>query len=262
MKPRIVFCLSDHTGITAQAVAASVVSQFPELEFRLHPLPFLDSVEKARAAVAIIAGIPDALVFSTLTDPALRAVFHAHGVTLLDVFERMNPALEAVLGQLATPRGGRTHGMAADYEERMDAVNYSLATDDGLAPERLGQAELILLGVSRVGKTPTALYLALQYGYRVANYPLTPDDLDAAQLPPCLIKQHGKLRGLTVSADRLAHLREARYPGSHYASRAQCASELAAALALFKLHAIPTLDSTAMSVEEIAAHLRHASPRA
>jgi regulator of PEP synthase PpsR (kinase-PPPase family) len=258
MKPRIVFCLSDHTGITAEAVAASLVSQFPGLEFSLHPLPFIDSLEKARAAIRIVVGVPDALVFSTLTDPAMRCYFRDHGVALIDVFERMSPALEARLGEPATPRGGRTHGMADDYEARMDAVNFSLATDDGLAPERLAQAELILLGVSRVGKTPTALYLALHLGCRVANYPLTPDELDPPQLPQALLAHRQRLHGLTVSLERLMRIREARLPHSRYASRAQCEFELDAALALFESHAIPVIDCSAMSVEEIAAHLRSA----
>ena len=260
MKPRTVFCLSDHTGITAEAVAHSIVSQFPHLEFRLHPLPFIDSLEKAKIATQRIADAPGALLFSTLTDPAIRGVFRDQGLALFDLFELMSPSVEAALGQTATPRGGHTHGMAANYEDRIDAVNFSLATDDGLATERFEHAELILVGVSRVGKTPTALYLALHYGSRVANYPLTPDELATTQLPPSLHAHLPRLRGLSVSAERLAQIRQARYPDSRYASRAQCETELAAAEALFKHYAIPFIDSTRMSVEEIAAHLRSTIP--
>jgi regulator of PEP synthase PpsR (kinase-PPPase family) len=257
MQPRIVFCLSDHTGLTAEAVATSVVAQFPQLQCSLHPLPFIDSIEKAEAASRLIADVPDALVFSTLTDPAIRALFRAHGVALIDLFAYLNTALEARLGLAATPRGGRTHSMADDYEARMDAVNFSLATDDGLAPERLAQADLILLGVSRVGKTPTALYLALHFGCRVANYPLTPDELDSPLLPAAVRAHRSRLRGLSVSVERLMRIRAARLPNSRYASRAQCEHELAAALTLFRSHAIPVIDSSAMSVEEIAARLRN-----
>jgi len=252
-----VFCVSDHTGVTVEAVAKSVLSQFPQLECSLITLPFIDSADKAQAAAAHIAAAPSALVFSSLTDPALRAPFRQAGLRLFDVFELIAPAVEASLGQAAIPSGGRIHGMDLDYEARMDAVNFSLNLDDGLNPERLGQADLILIGVSRVGKTPSALYLALQYGLRVANYPLTPDDLTQDSLPSVLLAHLPRLRALTQSPDRLAAIRQARYPDSRYASPEQCRSELVAAERLFKHHAIPVIDTTRMSVEEIAARLRH-----
>jgi regulator of PEP synthase PpsR (kinase-PPPase family) len=256
MKKRIVFCVSDHTGVTVEAVAKSVLSQFPDLEFSLIALPFTDNPEKAQAAAARVSAAPEALVFSTLTDPALRATLRESGARLFDVFELFAPAVEGALGQAATPSGGRTHGMAHNYESRMDAVNFSLALDDGLQPQRLDQADLILVGVSRVGKTPTALYLALQYGLRVANYPLTPDDLAHPSLPDVLLAHLPRLRALTLSAERLGAIRQARYPDSRYASLEQCRAELAAAKRLFEQHALPVLDTTRMSVEEIAARLR------
>ncbi|MHB1401227.1 MAG: pyruvate, water dikinase regulatory protein [Thiobacillus sp.] len=257
MKKRVAFCVSDHTGVTVEAVAKSVLAQFPGLEFSLIALPFIDSPEKARAAAAQIAATPGALVFSTLADPALRAVLRDSRASLFDVFDLVAPAVEAALGLAATPSGGRTHGMANDYESRMDAVNFSLALDDGLQPQRLDQADLILVGVSRVGKTPTALYLALQYGLRVANYPLTPDDLEQNSLPGVLLAHLPRLRALTLSAERLAAIRQVRYPDSRYASLQQCRDELAAAGRLFGQHGLPVLDTTRMSVEEIAARLRH-----
>lgn len=257
MKNHSVFCVSDHTGVTVEAVAKSVLAQFPALEFSLIALPFIDSPEKARVAAARIAATPGALVFSTLTDPALRAVLRDSRASLFDVFDLVAPAVEAALGLAATPSGGRTHGMANDYESRMDAVNFSLALDDGLQPQRLDQADLILVGVSRVGKTPTALYLALQYGLRVANYPLTPDDLEHGGLPDVLLANLPRLRALTLSAERLAAIRQARYPDSRYASLQQCRDELAAAERLFRQHGLAVLDTTRISVEEIAARLRN-----
>ena len=254
-----VFCVSDHTGITAEAVARSVLSQFPQLEFSLYLLPFTDSVEKAQLAVQRVIDTPGALVFSSLTDPQLRDHFHASGIALFDVFDLISPALERVLGLSATPRGGHTHGMTANYDARIDALNFSLATDDGLAAERLSQADLVLVGVSRVGKTPAALYLALHYGLRVANYPLTPEDLQSHCLPEALQAHLPRLRGLTVSVERLVQIRQTRYPDSRYASLAQCRSELTAAEQLFNRYHIPVLDSTRMSVEEIAARLRQPS---
>lgn len=256
MTKRIAYCVSDHTGVTVEAVAKSVLAQFPALECSLIALPFIDSPEKARDAAARIAATPGALAFSTLTDPALRAALRAGGVQPFDVFDLVVPSVEAALGLPATPSGGHTHGMAGDYESRMDAVNFSLALDDGLQPQRLDQADLILIGVSRVGKTPTALYLALQYGLRVANYPLTPDDLERGSLPAVLLAHLPRLRALTLSAERLAAIRQMRYPDSRYASLAQCSEELAAAGRLFQQHAVPVLDATRMSVEEIAARLR------
>jgi [pyruvate, water dikinase]-phosphate phosphotransferase / [pyruvate, water dikinase] kinase len=257
MKSHRVFCVSDHTGVTVEAVAKSVLAQFPGFEFSLITLPFIDSVEKTHDAAARIGSAPGALVFSSLTDPGLRTILRNADASLFDVFDLVAPAVEAALGQAATPSGGRTHGMAGNYESRMDAVNFSLALDDGLQPQRLDQADLILIGVSRVGKTPTALYLALQYGLRVANYPLTPDDLAHASLPDLLLAHLPRLRALTLSAERLAAIRQARYPDSRYASLEQCRSELAAAERLFTHHALPVIDTTRMSVEEIAARLRN-----
>ncbi len=256
MENRVAYCVSDHTGVTVEAVAKSVLSQFPALEFSLIVLPFVDSPEKAAEVAAQIAASPGALVFSSLTDPGLRGILRSAHLSLFDVFELIAPAVEAALGQAAIPSGGRIHGMANDYEARMDAVNFALNLDDGLNPERLGQADLILVGVSRVGKTPTALYLALQYGLRAANYPLTPDDLAQDSLPPVLVAHLSRLRALTLSAERLAAIRQARYPDSRYASLQQCREEIAAAERLFGRHGLAIIDTTRMSVEEIAARLR------
>ena len=256
MKIRTAFCLSDHTGVTVEAMARSVLSQFPDFEFSLIVLPFIDSPEKAQAAAARIAATPDALAFTSVTNPALRAILRASGAALFDLFELVIPAVESELGQSATPHGGQTHSMANDYEKRMDAVNFSLALDDGLQPQRLDQADLILVGVSRVGKTPTALYLALQYGLRAANYPLTPEDLAHSNLTGILLANLPRLRALTLSAERLAAIRQVRYPNSQYASPEQCRTELAAAERLFKSNDLPIIDTTRMSVEEIAARLR------
>jgi hypothetical protein len=256
MNNRVVYCVSDHTGLTVEAVARSVLSQFPALEFSLIVLPFVDSASKAEAAATQISAAPNALVFSSLTDPALRVILRDGGLDVFDVFELVAPAVATVLGQPPTPSGGRTHAMANDYEARMDAVNFALSLDDGLNPGRLDQADLILIGVSRVGKTPSALYLALQYGLRAANYPLTPDDLAQDSLPTVLVAHLPRLRALTLAPERLAAIRQARYPDSRYASLAQCREEIAAAERLFARHGLPVLDTTRMSVEEIAARLR------
>jgi hypothetical protein len=254
-----VFCVSDHTGVTVEAVAKSILAQFPRLECSLITLPFIDSPDKATSAAARIASTSRALIFSSLTDPGLRVPFRNAGLSLFDIFELISPAVGASLGEAAIPSGGRTHGMAHNYEARMDAVNFSLNLDDGLNPGRLDQADLVLVGVSRVGKTPSALYLALQYGLRVANYPLTPDDLSHTALPGVLLGHLPRLRALTLSPERLAAIRQARYPDSRYASLEQCREELIAAESLYRRHDLPVLDTTRMSVEEIAARLRSLS---
>jgi regulator of PEP synthase PpsR (kinase-PPPase family) len=252
-----IFCVSDHTGVTIEAVARSVLAQFPHAGLSSTTLPFVDRVDRAREAAARIVAESPALVFSSLTDPALREPFHSAGIRLFDLFEFLAPAVGSALEQPPIPSGGHTHGMRPEYDARIDAVNFALQHDDGLGTERLGGADLILIGVSRVGKTPSALHLALQYGVRAANYPLTPDDLEQPALPAVLLDHQPKLRALTLLPERLATIRQMRYPDSRYASLAQCRSELAAAETLFRRHAVPVLDTTRMSVEEIAARLRH-----
>ncbi|MBT9568891.1 MAG: kinase/pyrophosphorylase [Thiobacillus sp.] len=256
MNSRIAYCLSDHTGVTIEAVARSVLSQFPAFECSLIVLPFIDSMQKAHAAVAQMAATPTALAFTSITDSGLRTVLRESGLPMFDLFEQVVPAVEAALGQAATPHGGQTHSMSPNYESRMDALNFSLALDDGLEPQRLDEADLILIGVSRVGKTPTALYLALQYGLRAANYPLTPEDLARPDLPEVLRPHLARLRALTLSAERLAAIRQARYPDSRYASVEQCRVEVAAAERLFRHHGLAVIDTTRMSIEEIAARLQ------
>ncbi|MEQ1662641.1 MAG: pyruvate, phosphate dikinase/phosphoenolpyruvate synthase regulator [Thiobacillus sp.] len=258
MNPRCVYCVSDHTGLTVAAVAKSVLAQFPAFDYSLIALPFIDTAAKAQAAAARIAASPGALVFSTLADPALRAMVRESGCLLFDVFDAFAPAVATALGQAAAPRSGLTHGVATDYARRIEAVHFTLALDDGLQPTRLNEADCILIGVSRVGKTPAALALALTYGLRAANSPLTPEDLDREQLSAELLTQRARLFGLTLDAQRLAAIRQTRYPDSQYASLAQCRAELAAARRLFERHAIPVLDTTRMSVEEIASRLRQA----
>ncbi|MGA7950270.1 MAG: pyruvate, water dikinase regulatory protein [Thiobacillaceae bacterium] len=251
-----VFFVSDHTGVTAEAMGRSLLSQFNGLQYKTLTVPFVTSARLPELLSRIASSVP-ALVFSTLTEPALRERIAASGVPLFDLFNALSLPLSQTLHQTPKSITGLTHGVSPGYEDRMEAVNFALALDDGLNPDRLPQAELILTGVSRAGKTPTSLYIALQYGKRVANYPLTPDDLGAHSLPPRLIANLPRLRGLTLSADRLAQLRQARLPGSDYASLHNCQQELHAAESLFRQYGVPLIDSTHRSVEEIAALIVH-----
>jgi regulator of PEP synthase PpsR (kinase-PPPase family) len=251
-----VFFISDHTGVTAEAMGRSLLSQFNGLQYKTLTVPFVSSANLPELLRRIASSAP-ALVFSTLTEPTLRERLAASGVPLFDLFNALSLPLSQTLHQAPKSITGVTHGVDQGYEDRMEAVNFALALDDGLNPNRLQEAELILTGVSRAGKTPTSLYIALQYGKKVANYPLTPDDLEAQSLPAQLIANLPRLRGLTLAADRLAQLREARLPGSRYASLHNCQQEVHAAENLLRQYGVPLIDSTHRSVEEIAARIVH-----
>lgn len=260
---RPVFFVSDHTGITAEVVGKSLLSRFSAHAFTITSLPFIDDMAKAeRAAQAIDTATRKngvrALVISTLTDGHLRQRLAQADCLLLDVFSLFLAQLETELGESATPALGQAHGLRDNglYRARIEAVNYALAADDGLAVERYDQADLILVGVSRCGKTPTSLYMAMQYGLKVANDPLTPEDLERNELPRRFDHHLAKLRGLTLLPERLAQIREERRPGSGYASLANCRQELHIAERLMRARAIPLVDSTQRSVEEIAALLK------
>jgi regulator of PEP synthase PpsR (kinase-PPPase family) len=252
-----VFFVSDHTGVTAEAVGHSLLSQFSELEYQQLTVPFVDTLEKADALIARICSALPAVIISTLTDKSIRARMRDCEVPFFDVFDAFSDSLGATLGMIPTAASGQTHGMSNSYHARIEAVNFTLAVDDGLNPDRLGEADLILVGVSRAGKTPVSLYLALQYGKKAANYPLTPDDLGAHTLPPLLMAHRDKLRGLTLSPERLSQIRNERLPNSRYASLENCRSEIRSAESMLAASSVPVIDSTRRSVEEIAALIVH-----
>ncbi|MGQ9686815.1 MAG: pyruvate, water dikinase regulatory protein [Thiobacillaceae bacterium] len=260
---RPVFFVSDHTGITAEIIGKSLLSQFPGVAFTYSSLPFVDDEEKAQQASARIreagriSGLRP-LVFSTLTDAGIRAGIEASGALLMDVYGHFAGMLSAELGRQPVALRGRLHGMddTGAYHARIDALNFTLSADDGLSVDKYSRADLILVGVSRCGKTPTALYMAMQYGLHVANYPFTAENFDRPGLPAALAPHRAKLRGLTLSAERLSQIRSERKPGSRYASLDTCRAELRAAEALMRAEGIPCIDATHRSIEEIAALLK------
>lgn len=261
---RAVFFVSDRTGITAELLGKTLLTQFPEVEFRKHTLPFVDTVEKADAAVAeinrtaLVEGKPP-IVFSTLINDDVRASVTSANALFLDIFADFIGRLESELGLTSSHALGLSHGMGDElaYQKRMDAVNYTLSHDDGVNTANYDRAEVILTGVSRTGKTPTCLYLAMQYGIHAANYPLTPDDFPEQSLPKPLLPHRAKLFGLTIQAERLAKIRNERKPGSRYASLENCRSEIRSAENLMLQAQLPVLDTTIMSVEEIAISILH-----
>lgn len=262
--PCRVFFVSDHTCITAETYGRSLLSQFPGLDFERISLPFTDSEAKVRAACERITGAsqpgdPPPLVFSTLADERLRAELRECGAVVFDLFDAFIGRLEAALGEASSLAVGRAHGLdgKAGGRERVDALKFTLDTDDGLGADHYGEADIILVGVSRSGKTPACLYLALQHGIRAANYPLTEEDLERATLPPVLLAQRARLFGLTMNPERLHRLREERKAGSRYASLARCREEVRAAEGLFKAAGMACLDTSNLSVEEIATRIMH-----
>jgi len=262
MAERTVFFLSDQTGVTVETLGHSLLTQFRGHNFRQVTLPFIDSDDKAEEALARIneAGETDAMrpiVFSTLVQDNLRAIVRqAHGL-FLDIFDVFLEPLEQELQQESTHEPGRAHGMTdiEAYMKRIEATNFALANDDGGISRNYEMADVILVGVSRSGKTPTCLYLALQYGVYAANFPLTDDELESGNLPEVLTEQKSKLFGLTISPDRLRHIRKERRPVGRYSSAQQVRYELRESEKLFKRYGIPNVDTTEFSIEEIASRI-------
>lgn len=256
---RTVFFVSDGTGLTAEALGHSLLTQFDGIRFTPAVIPFVDSVERAHEAVerigrAAATGGARPIVFTTLIDDAVRDVVRRADALVLDFFESFLSPLEAEFGTRSTHTVGRSHSVQgnAEYQHRIEAINYALAHDDGQSNRDLDQADVILVGVSRSGKTPTCLYLALQLGIKAANYPLIPEDFDRGALPPAIEKQRHKLYGLTITPDRLSEIRNERRPDSRYASLENCRFEVEEAERLMRRYGIPWLNSTTRSIEEIA----------
>jgi len=260
VKRRTVYFVSDQTGVTAETVGHSVLAQFANLEVREVTLPFISSTEKAREAVQRIDRTAEEegvrpIVFSTLVEDESRIIVMECNALFLDCFAGMVDPLERELERRSAHRTGRSHPVAdAAYTLRMDAINYALANDDGGGGE-YGRADVVLVGVSRSGKTPTCLYMALQYGVFAANYPLTDDDLEKGVLPPRLDAHRKKLYALTIRPERLRQIREERRPQSRYASPQQVQYEIRAAEGIFARYGVATLDTTEMSIEELASRI-------
>ena len=256
---RTVFFVSDGTGITAETFGHSVLSQFEGLKVRQVRLPFIDTPAKADEAVAKIIhqGAVDGrrpIVFSTLVDPAINEIVRRADTLFLDLIATFVGPLEAEFGVKSTHTIGRFHAVAESdtYKRRIEAIHFSMAHDDGQLHKDLEQADVILVGVSRCGKTPTSLYLAVQHGVKAANYPLIPEDFDRRRLPEVLYRYKSTLFGLTIAPERLSEVRHERRPGSRYAALETCRAEVTEAEALMKREGIPWLSSTTKSIEEIA----------
>ncbi|QHM75643.1 Phosphoenolpyruvate synthase regulatory protein [Mixta theicola] len=257
---RSVFYISDGTAITAEVLGHAVMSQFP-VTTSSFTLPFVENVQRAQAVKAQINAIFQQsglrpLVFFSVVQPEVRAVILQSEGFCQDIVQMLVAPLQQELGIAPAPVVHRTHGLTASnlgkYDARIAAIDYTLAHDDGISLRGLDEAQVILLGVSRCGKTPTSLYLAMQFGVRAANYPFIADDMDNLKLPPALKPHQHKLFGLTIDPERLAAIRQERAENTRYASMRQCRLEVGEVEALFRSHQIRYLNSTNYSVEEIA----------
>lgn len=254
---RSVFYVSDGTGITVETIGQSLLTQFPGRQFSISRISFVTDAAKALDACERIQASSAeggrAIVVHSIVSPELIAILSRSGALMLDVFAPFIAPLEAELGTARQLNVGFAHAMAdADaYFRRIEAINFTLAHDDGIA-QSYDEADLVLVAVSRAGKTPTCIYLALHYGIRAANYPLTEEDLEHEQLPARLRPWRKKLFGLTIDPVRLQQIRQVRRPDSRYSRLDTCRREVSAGEALFALEGIPTLSTTFTSIEEIA----------
>jgi [pyruvate, water dikinase]-phosphate phosphotransferase / [pyruvate, water dikinase] kinase len=261
---RVAYFISDRTGITAEMLGHSLLTQFEGVAFEEVTLPFVDTPDKAHEIVTRInetatnEGVRP-IVISTLVNTEIAQIVGAANALFLDCFEIFISPLEKELGEHASHAIGRSHSVndLVNYYHRIDAVNYALGHDDGVTTRELSDADIILVGVSRSGKTPTCLYMAMQFGIRAANYPLIPEDFSTMQLPGQLRPLRGRIRGLTIKPERLSQIRTERRPGSTYATLSNCEWEVKEAEALMRQEGIPYLDATSKSVEELATTILH-----
>ena len=258
---RQVYFLSNGTAITAETLGHSLLAQFPTLHFTTKTIPFIDSVEKALAVNKEINSEIDGsnslpIVISTMADPELKKIIYQSNALVLDPLSDFLPRLEKIL-DTESVHAGRSHRIANPslYESRIDAIDFSLIHDDGGKTRNYDETDIILIGVSRTGKTPSCLYLALQFGLKAANYPITEEDMESEQLPIPIRPFSDRLYGLTTDPNRLRNIRQERRPNSRYSSLEQCRYELRAVEEMYYKHKIRFLNTTTMSVEEIAARI-------
>jgi regulator of PEP synthase PpsR (kinase-PPPase family) len=264
---RTVIFVSDGTGITAETLGNGLLSQFEGIAFRHVRFPFTDSMEKADECLKRIEQVSSQdglrpLVIMTMMDAQIGLRLRRADALFLDLFDAFIAPLEQELGQCATHRVGRSHGQEnREYNKRIAAMNFALAHDDGVSDTDLKNADIVLVGVSRSGKTPTSLYLSLQFSLRAANYPLIPEDFERGELPSKLLPYQDKLYGLTISPEQLHRIRNERRPHSKYASLENCRYEVAAAERMMRHKGIKWFDTTSRSIEELAVQLMQALNR-
>ncbi len=259
-RQRTVFFVSESTGITAETLGQSLLSQFSHsIRFKTVYMPFVNTLERARelserlTQVAELEGARP-IVFATMPEEDIRAVLSSSPCLYIELFDTFIGPLAKELGVGPSGKRGLTHGYSNgdSYEHRMSIINFAMTNDDGARLDKFDQADVILIGVSRSGKTPTCLYLAIHFDIKAANYPLTEEDFDAGRLPQALLDNRDKLIALTINPVRLHNIREERRPGSRYASLKYCRREVQEAEEMFRRLGLKTFDTTSQSIEEIS----------
>ena len=259
---RTAFFISDGTGLTAEALGHSLLAQFEKIEFERVTVPYIDDTDKAREMVKRINEASETdgarpLVFDTIVNSDIRDVISGADGFMVDIFGTFLNPLEQELQSSSSYSVGKSHAINNEgrYERRINAVNFALDNDDGARTRHYDEADLILVGASRSGKTPTCLYLALQYGVKAANYPITEEDLADQSVPAALRPYKQKLFGLTIDPERLAVIRNERRPNSRYSSIKQCMLEIEEIELMYRRERIPYLNTTAYSIEEISTRI-------
>ena len=259
---RTVFFISESTGITAETLGMSLLSQFPHIEFTYIQRPFVDSEDKAENLVSEINEVAAKepfrpLVFATMPEENINHIIQQANCHYYEVFESFLDKIGKDLKTDPVLESGLSHGLINEkvYDARIDALNFTLKHDDAMVLKTLGDADVIIVGVSRSGKTPTSLYLALKFGIKAANYPITDDDFERNELPAVLLENREKLFATSIEAKRLHKIREKRMPNSSYASLETCKFEIKQAQALYDKYGLASMDVTTQSIEELAAQI-------
>jgi regulator of PEP synthase PpsR (kinase-PPPase family) len=258
--------ISDGTGITAEHLASSLMTQFEAIDFIKQTIPYIDSEEKANTVLEEIARCYEEtqtlpIIFLTVVDPKIRKIIQQANAKIFDLFYTFLEPLEMELESRSSYTVGKAHGVknSQSYTSRISAVEFALSHDDGIKIRDYERADIIIVGVSRCGKTPSCLFMALQYGIFAANYPLTEEDLQQYKLPEALVKHKHKIFGLSIDPERLQQIRQERRPNSDYASQAQCRKEISEVETMYRENGIPYLNSTRLSIEEIVTRVMKAT---
>jgi regulator of PEP synthase PpsR (kinase-PPPase family) len=262
---RTVYFVSESTGITAEALGHSLLSQFDSVDFEQIYMPYINTEARATALTRRMQEAFERdgmrpIVFATMLNDDIVAILKAGNCYYMELFERFVEPLSVELGIPPSRQSGRSHAITkpSSYTKRIDAINFAMANDDGVRPDNFRYADLVLVGVSRSGKTPTCLYLAMHYGLRPANYPITEEDFERGELPQEIWSAKDKIFGLTIDPQRLQMIREERRPGSAYASSVRCKKDIRDAQNMFKRLDVPVLNTTNQSIEEISSQILRA----
>lgn len=257
-----IFFISDRTGITSEVLGNTLLTQFSGLPVTKEYLPFIDSEDKAEIALTKIKNNylqygEKPILITSIANLHIRNKFKLSYVLNIDFFESFLPLLEQEFAQKASQKVGMSHGINDEekYYKRIDAIDFSLFNDDGATVKNYDKADVILIGVSRVGKTPTCLYLAVNYGVKAANYPLVENDFLSDKLPKVLRPYCNKVFGLTIEPEKLYSIRQSRLPNSIYSNLNICKKELLIAEKLMNINHIPVLNTSKKSIEEISVEI-------